>query len=124
VRLHGRLPEAGRNRLLASAWLTVCTSEVEGWGLAVTEAMALGVPAVRSGPEWRAGRRRSGQRRVESSRKELHAGDVGGHRRNRNRALTGRTRFAIRKNRGKASSAPVYELASAVLRAEILIALW
>jgi len=46
VRLHGRLPAEERNRLLASAWLTVCTSEVEGWGLAVTEAMALGVPAV------------------------------------------------------------------------------
>jgi glycosyltransferase involved in cell wall biosynthesis len=46
VRLHGRLPTEQRNRLLASAWLTVCTSEVEGWGLAVTEAMALGVPAM------------------------------------------------------------------------------
>lgn len=46
VRLHGRLPRPGRDRLLASAWLTACTSEVEGWGLAVTEAMSLGVPAV------------------------------------------------------------------------------
>jgi glycosyltransferase involved in cell wall biosynthesis len=46
VRLHGRLPTADRDRMLASAWLTVCTSEVEGWGLAVTEAMSLGVPAV------------------------------------------------------------------------------
>jgi glycosyltransferase involved in cell wall biosynthesis len=46
VRLHGRISDEERNRLLASAWLTVCTSEVEGWGLAVTEAMALGVPAV------------------------------------------------------------------------------
>ncbi|WP_306204213.1 glycosyltransferase family 4 protein [Actinoplanes sp. RD1] len=46
VTLHGRLSHERRNRLLASAWLTVCTSEVEGWGLAVTEAMSLGVPAV------------------------------------------------------------------------------
>lgn len=46
VTFHGRLDDAARNRLLASAWLTVSTSEVEGWGLAVTEAMSLGVPAV------------------------------------------------------------------------------
>jgi glycosyltransferase involved in cell wall biosynthesis len=46
VRLHGRLATPDRNRLLASGWLTVCTSEVEGWGLAVTEAMCLGLPAV------------------------------------------------------------------------------
>jgi glycosyltransferase involved in cell wall biosynthesis len=46
VRLHGRLPDEERNRRLASAWLTVCTSQIEGWGLAVTEAMSLGVPAV------------------------------------------------------------------------------
>lgn len=46
VVLHGRLGTADRNRLLASGWLTVCTSEVEGWGLAVTEAMSLGLPAV------------------------------------------------------------------------------
>ncbi|GGQ40366.1 glycosyltransferase family 4 protein [Couchioplanes azureus] len=46
VTLHGRVGDAERNRLLASGWLTVCTSEVEGWGLAVTEAMSLGVPAV------------------------------------------------------------------------------
>ena len=46
VTMHGRVADAERNRLLASGWLTVCTSEVEGWGLAVTEAMSLGVPAV------------------------------------------------------------------------------
>ncbi|MFI5931768.1 glycosyltransferase family 4 protein [Actinoplanes sp. NPDC051494] len=46
VTMHGRLDDEHRNRLLASGWLTVCTSEVEGWGLAVTEAMSLGVPAV------------------------------------------------------------------------------
>jgi glycosyltransferase involved in cell wall biosynthesis len=46
VRLHGRMSDTDRNRRLASAWLTVCTSEVEGWGLGVTEAMSLGVPAV------------------------------------------------------------------------------
>ncbi|AGL20814.1 glycosyltransferase family 4 protein [Actinoplanes sp. N902-109] len=46
VTLHGRLGNGPRNRLLASGWLTVCASEVEGWGLAVTEAMSLGVPAV------------------------------------------------------------------------------
>ncbi|MFG1993940.1 glycosyltransferase family 4 protein [Actinoplanes sp. NPDC048988] len=46
VWLHGRLPQAERDRLLATAWVTVCTSELEGWGLSVTEAMSLGVPAV------------------------------------------------------------------------------
>ncbi|WP_432830739.1 glycosyltransferase family 4 protein [Dactylosporangium sp. CA-092794] len=46
VWLHGRLPAEDRDRLLATSWLTVCTSEVEGWGLAVTEAMSLGIPAV------------------------------------------------------------------------------
>ncbi|MFI5494841.1 glycosyltransferase family 4 protein [Actinoplanes sp. NPDC051859] len=46
VTLHGRVDDDERNRMLASGWLTVCTSEVEGWGLAVTEAMSLGIPAV------------------------------------------------------------------------------
>ncbi|MFF5075764.1 glycosyltransferase family 4 protein [Actinoplanes sp. NPDC000266] len=46
VWLHGRLPQAERDELLATAWVTVCTSELEGWGLSVTEAMSLGVPAV------------------------------------------------------------------------------
>jgi glycosyltransferase involved in cell wall biosynthesis len=46
VVLHGRLPADARDELLAAAWLTASTSAGEGWGLAVTEAAAFGVPAV------------------------------------------------------------------------------
>jgi glycosyltransferase involved in cell wall biosynthesis len=46
VLMPGRVTDAERNHRLATAWLTVCASQVEGWGLAVTEAMSLGVPAV------------------------------------------------------------------------------
>jgi hypothetical protein len=46
VTFHGRVGQETRDRTLASAWLTACVSEVEGWGLAVTEAMSLGVPAI------------------------------------------------------------------------------
>lgn len=44
--LHGRLSEDQRDRLLATAWLTVNPSAGEGWGLSVMEAAAHGVPAV------------------------------------------------------------------------------
>ncbi|RKS05309.1 glycosyltransferase involved in cell wall biosynthesis [Nocardiopsis sp. Huas11] len=46
VRLHGFLPEADKNRLLASCDLHVTASEFEGWGLTVIEAARLGVPTV------------------------------------------------------------------------------
>ncbi len=46
VTLHGRVPDEVRDRLLASAWLTVNPSAQEGWGLSVLEANACGVPAV------------------------------------------------------------------------------
>ncbi|MCK9895000.1 glycosyltransferase family 4 protein [Frankia sp. AgB32] len=46
VRWHGHVPADVRDRLLASAWLTVNPSHGEGWGLSVLEAAALGVPAV------------------------------------------------------------------------------
>lgn len=46
VRFHGFAPAETRDRLLASAWLTVSPSQAEGWGLTVVEANAVGVPAV------------------------------------------------------------------------------
>jgi len=46
VRFHGFAPAETRDRLLASAWLTVSPSQAEGWGLTVIEANAVGVPAV------------------------------------------------------------------------------
>jgi glycosyltransferase involved in cell wall biosynthesis len=46
VTLHGRIPDAERDALLAAAWLTASTSRGEGWGLAVMEAAAAGIPAV------------------------------------------------------------------------------
>jgi glycosyltransferase involved in cell wall biosynthesis len=46
VYLHGHLPTAAKNRLLKSAGLHVSASQGEGWGLAVLEAAALGVPTV------------------------------------------------------------------------------
>ncbi|MFC7327595.1 glycosyltransferase family 4 protein [Marinactinospora rubrisoli] len=46
VRLHGFLPEADRNAVLAAARLHVTASRFEGWGLTVIEAAAFGVPTV------------------------------------------------------------------------------
>lgn len=46
VTLHGYLPDADKERLIASAWLQVNASQGEGWGLCVLEAAALGVPTV------------------------------------------------------------------------------
>jgi glycosyltransferase involved in cell wall biosynthesis len=46
VRLHGFLPEAGKQAVLAGALLQLNTSLGEGWGLCVLEAAALGVPTV------------------------------------------------------------------------------
>ena len=46
VTFHGRQPDEARDTLLSRAWLTVMTSHGEGWGVAVIEAAALGVPCV------------------------------------------------------------------------------
>lgn len=46
VRLHGYLPAAARDALLAEADLHVTASRYEGWGLSVLEAASLGVPTV------------------------------------------------------------------------------
>lgn len=46
VDLRDDLDDAGRDRVLASAWLCVNASAGEGWGLSVVEANALGVPVL------------------------------------------------------------------------------
>jgi glycosyltransferase involved in cell wall biosynthesis len=46
VRLHGFLPQAAKNTLVATSYLHVSASQFEGWGLSVIEAAALGVPTV------------------------------------------------------------------------------
>jgi glycosyltransferase involved in cell wall biosynthesis len=46
IRLHGYLPDAGRDAVLAGALLHLSTSQGEGWGLSVLEAAALGIPTV------------------------------------------------------------------------------
>lgn len=44
VVVHGHVPEAVKSDLLARSWLNVTLSDGEGWGLAVVEAAAHGVP--------------------------------------------------------------------------------
>ena len=46
IALHGYLPEADKNAVLAGALLHLNTSQGEGWGLCVLEAAALGIPTV------------------------------------------------------------------------------
>jgi glycosyltransferase involved in cell wall biosynthesis len=46
IRLHGYLPEAGKQAIVAGSLLHLNTSQGEGWGLCVLEAAALGVPTV------------------------------------------------------------------------------
>lgn len=46
VRFHGFVDEDVKNHLLASAWVNLLPSLKEGWGLAIVEAGALGVPSV------------------------------------------------------------------------------
>lgn len=46
VTFHGYQPDRVRNALLNRAWLTVSTSDAEGWGCSVIEAAAWGVPCV------------------------------------------------------------------------------
>lgn len=46
VRFIGFVDEQTKNRTLASSWLNLLPSVKEGWGLAIIEAAALGVPSV------------------------------------------------------------------------------
>jgi glycosyltransferase involved in cell wall biosynthesis len=46
VVLHGWVDEQTKHELIATAWLHLCPSVKEGWGIAVAEAAAHGVPTV------------------------------------------------------------------------------
>ncbi len=46
VSFHGRLSAVERDSRLRAAWLTVNPTRLEGWGLSVMEAAAMGVPAL------------------------------------------------------------------------------
>jgi glycosyltransferase involved in cell wall biosynthesis len=46
VTLHGWVDEQDKHEILARAWLHVCPSVKEGWGVAIMEAAAHGVPSV------------------------------------------------------------------------------
>jgi glycosyltransferase involved in cell wall biosynthesis len=46
IHLHGYVPDAGKDAILARSLLHLSTSQGEGWGLCVLEAAALGVPTV------------------------------------------------------------------------------
>ncbi len=46
VSFHGYLPDVSRDRLLAQAWLMLAPSVKEGWGIAITEAAAVGTPTI------------------------------------------------------------------------------
>lgn len=46
VTFHGFVADEARNNLLNRAWMTMCTSDAEGWGCSVIEAAAWGVPCV------------------------------------------------------------------------------
>lgn len=46
VRFHGHVDDQAKHELLAAAWVQVCPSVKEGWGIVVTEAGAHEVPTV------------------------------------------------------------------------------
>jgi glycosyltransferase involved in cell wall biosynthesis len=46
VRFHGYLPDALRDERAALAWVAVCPSSMEGWGVSCVEASARGLPVV------------------------------------------------------------------------------
>ena len=48
VRFHGYLPGADRDRLASHAWIAVCPSAFEGWGVTCMEASARGLPVIAS----------------------------------------------------------------------------
>lgn len=46
ARFHGHISDAERGRLLDSSWILLIASAKEGWGIAIMEAAARGVPAI------------------------------------------------------------------------------
>ena len=48
VRFHGYLPGPARDELAARAWVAVCPSAFEGWGVTAIESSARGLPVVAS----------------------------------------------------------------------------
>jgi glycosyltransferase involved in cell wall biosynthesis len=46
VTFHGHVDEAGRDAILAGAWVLLTPSAKEGWGIAIMEAATHGVPAL------------------------------------------------------------------------------
>jgi glycosyltransferase involved in cell wall biosynthesis len=48
VRFHGYVPGPARDQLAAHAWVAVCPSSFEGWGVTAVEASARGLPVVAS----------------------------------------------------------------------------
>ncbi|MPQ97014.1 glycosyltransferase [Modestobacter sp. I12A-02628] len=46
VRFHGHVSEQDKHERLAEAWLHLCPSVKEGWGIVVTEAAGHGVPTI------------------------------------------------------------------------------
>lgn len=48
IRFHGYVPGQVRDELAASAWMAVCASSFEGWGVVCMEASARGLPVVGS----------------------------------------------------------------------------
>lgn len=46
VTFHGHVPDGVRDQILDQAWLQLCPSVKEGWGIAIIEAAAHGVPTV------------------------------------------------------------------------------
>jgi glycosyltransferase involved in cell wall biosynthesis len=48
VRFHGYLPAEDRDRIAAQAWVAVCPSAFEGWGIACLEAGMRGLPVIAS----------------------------------------------------------------------------
>lgn len=48
IRFHGYLPGAARDQLAAQAWVAVCPSAFEGWGVSCVEAGARGLPVIAS----------------------------------------------------------------------------
>ena len=48
IRFHGYVPSEVRDELATTAWIAVCASSFEGWGVVCMEASARGIPVVGS----------------------------------------------------------------------------